>query len=160
MYKKQTPTPPATAHEGVAFESADLMVRTLGPQDALLRILGGVFPTVDVTVRDQRLDLAGPVADVASVRRVVEDLRSIARRDQAVTPEVMGQVVHHVRDAATGRGAGQLHLDSILSGRGRRIRAKTLHQQDYVEAIDRSTVVFGIGPAGTCLLYTSDAADE
>ena len=59
-----TPTPPATAHEGFAFESADLMVRTLGPQDALLRILGGVFPTVDVTVRDQRLDLAGPVAEV------------------------------------------------------------------------------------------------
>ena len=152
-----TPTPPATAHEGVAFESADLMVRTLGPQDALLRILGGVFPTVDVTVRDQRLDLAGPVADVASVRRVVEDLRSIARRDQAVTPEVMGQVVHHVRDAATGRGAGQLHLDSILSGRGRRIRAKTLHQQDYVEAIDRSTVVFGIGPAGTGKTYLAMA---
>ena len=152
-----TPTPPATAHEGVAFESADLMVRTLGPQDALLRILGGVFPTVDVTVRDQRLDLAGPVAEVATVRRVVEDLRSIARRDQAVTPEVMGQVVHHVRDAATGRGAGQLHLDSILSGRGRRIRAKTLHQQDYVEAIDRSTVVFGIGPAGTGKTYLAMA---
>lgn len=152
-----TPTPPATAHEGVAFESADLMVRTLGPQDALLRILGGVFPTVDVTVRDQRLDLAGPVADVATVRRVVEDLRSIARRDQAVTPEVMGQVVHHVRGAATGRGAGQLHLDSILSGRGRRIRAKTLHQQDYVEAIDRSTVVFGIGPAGTGKTYLAMA---
>ena len=152
-----TPPPPATAHEGVAFESADLMVRTLGPQDALLRILGGVFPTVDVTVRDQRLDLAGPVADVATVRRVVEDLRSIARRDQAVTPEVMGQVVHHVRGAATGRGAGQLHLDSILSGRGRRIRAKTLHQQDYVEAIDRSTVVFGVGPAGTGKTYLAMA---
>lgn len=69
----------------------------------------------------------------------------------------MEQVVTHVRGAAAGRGAGQLHLDSILSGRGRRIRAKTLHQQDYVEAIDRSTVVFGIGPAGTGKTYLAMA---
>ncbi|MGW5854624.1 MULTISPECIES: PhoH family protein [Micrococcus] len=147
--------PPDSAEESVQFETADLMVRAFGPQDALLRILGGVFPAVGLSVRDQRLDLSGPAPDVAAVRRVVEDLRSIARRDAAVTPEVMEQVVNLVRGGRVGAGA--LHLDSILSGRGRTIRAKTLHQQDYVEAIDRSTVVFGLGPAGTGKTYLAMA---
>ena len=74
-----------------------------------------------------------------------------------VFPDGFPEEVMDRFDAATGRGAGQLHLDSILSGRGRRIRAKTLHQQDYVEAIDRSTVVFGIGPAGTGKTYLAMA---
>ena len=150
-------TPTAPAEEVVSFESAEIMVRTLGAQDALLRILGGVFPAVDISVRDQALGLRGPAEAVGQARRVVEDLRSLARRDAPVTPEVMEQVVILVRGGSAGRGAGALHLDSILSGRGRKIRAKTLHQQDYVEAIDRSTVVFGLGPAGTGKTYLAMA---
>ncbi|WP_158495947.1 MULTISPECIES: PhoH family protein [Micrococcus] len=139
----------------VHFGSADLMVRTLGPQDALLRILAGVYPDVDVTVRDQQLALSGPAASVAAARRIVEDLRGIAHRDMPVTADVMEQVVALVRggrapDPSTVSG-------SVLSGRGRKIRAKTRHQQDYVEAIDRATVVFGLGPAGTGKTYLAMA---
>ncbi|MDY6055437.1 MAG: PhoH family protein [Micrococcus sp.] len=148
---------PAPVEEAVSFESAELMVRTLGAQDALLRILAGVFPAVGITVRDQSLALSGPSRDVDTARRVVEDLRSLARRDAPVTPEVMEQVVTLVRGGVPGRAPGSLRLDSILSGRGRKIRPKTLHQQDYVAAIDRSTVVFGLGPAGTGKTYLAMA---
>src|SRR5665647_2129400 len=65
----------------------------------------------------------------------------------------------------------------ITNARGKAIKAKTVGQKRYVEAILRDDVVFSIGPAGTgktylavamavralrnnCLLYTSDAADE
>ena len=143
--------------ESVSFESAELMVRTLGAHDALLRILAGVYPDVEVTVRDQSLGMSGPPRHVAQARRIVEDLRSLARRDAPVTPDVVEQVVSLVRDGETGRASGTLHLDSILSGRGRKIRAKTLHQQDYVEAIDRATIVFGLGPAGTGKTYLAMA---
>jgi phosphate starvation-inducible PhoH-like protein len=39
--------------------------------------------------------------------------------------------------------------DAVLVHRGRAIRPKTLGQKRYVDAIRRSTIVFGIGPAGT-----------
>jgi phosphate starvation-inducible PhoH-like protein len=49
-----------------------------------------------------------------------------------------------------------LSLD-ILSRRGRTIRPKTLNQKRYVDAIDKNTIVFGIGPAGTGKTYLAMA---
>jgi phosphate starvation-inducible PhoH-like protein len=46
---------------------------------------------------------------------------------------------------------------NILSNRGRTIRAKTLNQKRYVDAIDRHTIVFSIGPAGTGKTYLAVA---
>jgi phosphate starvation-inducible PhoH-like protein len=46
---------------------------------------------------------------------------------------------------------------NILSSRGRTIRAKTLNQKRYVDAIDENTIVFGIGPAGTGKTYLAVA---
>ena len=152
----ETRHPDPTGHHSVHFASADLMVRTLGPQDALLRILAGVYPKVEVSVRDQELGLDGPPADTAAARRIIEDLRGIAHRDIPVTAETMEQVVTLVRGGRANPPGGSFR-DSILSGRGRKIRAKTVNQQEYVDAIDRSTVVFGIGPAGTGKTYLAMA---
>jgi phosphate starvation-inducible PhoH-like protein len=46
---------------------------------------------------------------------------------------------------------------NILSNRGRTIRPKTVNQKRYVEAIDRATIVFGVGPAGTGKTYLAIA---
>ena len=54
------------------------------------------------------------------------------------------------------RPAEVLTLD-ILSSRGRTIRPKTLNQKRYVDAIDKHTIVFGIGPAGTGKTYLAMA---
>jgi len=44
-----------------------------------------------------------------------------------------------------------------LSNRGKTIRAKTLNQKRYVDAIDKHTIVFAIGPAGTGKTYLAVA---
>src|SRR5690606_34800499 len=45
----------------------------------------------------------------------------------------------------------------ILTSKGKSIRAKTEGQRAYVEAIEASTIVFGIGPAGTGKTYLAMA---
>jgi phosphate starvation-inducible PhoH-like protein len=45
----------------------------------------------------------------------------------------------------------------ILTSRGKSIRPKTLNQKAYVDAIDKHTVVFGIGPAGSGKTYLAVA---
>ena len=45
----------------------------------------------------------------------------------------------------------------ILSARGRTIRPKTLNQKHYADAIDKHTIVFAIGPAGTGKTYLAMA---
>ena len=44
-----------------------------------------------------------------------------------------------------------------MSARGKTIRPKTLNQKRYVDAIDKHTVVFSIGPAGTGKTYLAVA---
>jgi phosphate starvation-inducible protein PhoH len=61
-----------------------------------------------------------------------------------------------MRTASGGRPAEVLTAN-ILSNRGRTIRAKTLNQKHYVDAIDAHTIVFGIGPAGTGKTYLAVA---
>jgi len=46
---------------------------------------------------------------------------------------------------------------NIVSRRGRTIRPKTLNQKRYVDAIDKHTITFGIGPAGTGKTYLAMA---
>jgi phosphate starvation-inducible PhoH-like protein len=57
----------------------------------------------------------------------------------------------------SGTRPSELLSTNILSSRGKTIRAKTLNQKKYVEAIDNNTVVFGIGPAGTGKTYLAVA---
>ena len=61
-----------------------------------------------------------------------------------------------LRTETQERPADVLSLN-ILSNRGRTIRPKTLNQKRYVDAIDKHTVVFGIGPAGTGKTYLAMA---
>src|SRR5258706_6837786 len=47
--------------------------------------------------------------------------------------------------------------DVVWSHRGKRITPKTVVQKQYVDAIRKSTVTFGIGPAGTGKTYLAIA---
>ena len=59
--------------------------------------------------------------------------------------------------AAVERPAGGRPVLQHPDQPGRTIRAKTSGQKDYVDAIDRHTVMFGIGPAGTGKTYLAMA---
>ncbi len=62
-----------------------------------------------------------------------------------------------VKQAETAESPADVLTQNILSSRGRTIRPKTLNQKRYVDAIDKNTIVFGIGPAGTGKTYLAVA---
>ncbi len=64
--------------------------------------------------------------------------------------------IQMLRADTAERPADVLTAD-ILSHRGRSIRPKTLNQKRYVDAIDKYTITFGIGPAGTGKTYLAVA---
>jgi len=45
----------------------------------------------------------------------------------------------------------------VISAKGKPVRAKTLGQKKYIEAITKNSIVFGIGPAGTGKTYLAVA---
>ena len=131
------------------------MVSLLGPGDEHLGLIEAAFDA-DVHVRGNRVTLEGPPAELALIERLIDELVTILRTGQNVTGETVERVLAMLRTETTERPADVLSLN-ILSNRGRSIRPKTLNQKRYVDSIDKHTITFGIGPAGTGKTYLAMA---
>jgi len=132
------------------------MVELLGLRDEVLRSIEDGFRTVDVHVRGNEIALAGPSGDVALVTRLLDELVEMAAGGAPLSPDVVTRSVAMLTSDAAARPADVL-TTNVLSSRGRTIRPKTSGQKEYVEAIERHTVTFGIGPAGTGKTYLAMA---
>ncbi|MGH3751565.1 MAG: PhoH family protein [Pseudonocardiaceae bacterium] len=122
----------------------------LGARDENLRVVEDLL-AADVHVRGNEVTLSGPSADVAFAERAFGELLILAGRGQQLGPDAVRRTLVMLEQGEAAP-AEVLSLD-ILSRRGRTIRPKTLNQKRYVDAIDRYTIVFGIGPAGTGKTY-------
>ena len=134
------------------------MVSVVGVNDELLRLLEKDLGA-ELLVRGNEVHISGPVEDVGLAVGVLGEMVAILRTGQALTPDTVERLVAMTKQAdeeGLERPADVLTAN-ILSGRGRSIRPKTLNQKRYVDAIDKHTVVFGIGPAGTGKTYLAMA---
>ncbi|MCS0639871.1 PhoH family protein [Streptomyces sp. LP05-1] len=139
------------------------MVTVLGSGDSLLRVIENAFPAVDIHVRGNEVSAVGDAGEVALVQRLFDQMMLVLRTGQPMTEDAVERSIAMLRASEDGTAeAGQetpaeVLTQNILSNRGRTIRPKTLNQKRYVDAIDKHTVVFGIGPAGTGKTYLAMA---
>jgi phosphate starvation-inducible PhoH-like protein len=131
------------------------MVSLLGPGDEHLGLIEKAF-AADIHVRGNRITMTGEPGEVALAERLLDELVAIIRTGQGVTLETVERVLHMLRAETSERPADVLSLN-ILSNRGRSIRPKTLNQKRYVDSIDKHTITFAIGPAGTGKTYLAVA---
>jgi phosphate starvation-inducible PhoH-like protein len=131
------------------------VVAVLGVADEFLDLIEREF-NAEVHVRGNEVNLAGDRGEVALIERLLDELVTMVRTGQGLTLETVERVITMLRTETQERPAEVLTLN-ILSNRGRTIRPKTLNQKRYVDAIDKHTVVFGIGPAGTGKTYLAMA---
>ncbi len=131
------------------------VVAVLGPRDEFLNLIEREF-NAEVHVRGNEVNLSGDRGEVALIERLLDELVTMVRTGQGLTSETVERVIGMLRTETKERPADVLTLN-ILSNRGRTIRPKTLNQKRYVDAIDKHTVVFGIGPAGTGKTYLAMA---
>lgn len=130
-------------------------VALFGPGDEFLRLVEESFEA-DIHARGNVVTVTGPPAEAAIVERLLDELVAIVRTGQSLTRETVERSLQILRTETQERPADVLSLN-ILSNRGRTIRPKTLNQKKYVDAIDKHTIVFGIGPAGTGKTYLAMA---
>jgi phosphate starvation-inducible PhoH-like protein len=145
---------PETVHTVVVPNSVN-MVSLLGPGDEYLALIEKALEA-DVHVRGNQITLRGEPGEIALAERMLDELVTIIRTGQALSQEIVERVIGMLRAETNERPADVLSLN-ILSNRGRTIRPKTLNQKRYVDAIDKHTIVFGIGPAGTGKTYLAMA---
>ncbi len=146
----------ATAEHRVVVPSSLDMVSLLGSGDAFLREIERQFPDVDIHVRGNEMRFVGAASEVALVEQLVDEMVAVVRTGQGLSVEAVGRSVAMLRDREEESPADVL-THNILSNRGKTITAKTLNQKRYVDAIDKNTITFSVGPAGTGKTYLAVA---
>ncbi|AKU16553.1 PhoH family protein [Luteipulveratus mongoliensis] len=132
------------------------MVTLLGPRDELLRTMERAFPQLTIHVRGNEFHLRGLDADIAIIEDLIAQLLTIIDAGQPLNRDAVERSIGMLQAKTRERPADVLTMN-IVSSRGRTIRPKTLGQKQYVDAIDKNTIVFGIGPAGTGKTYLAMA---
>jgi len=145
---------PESLHSTVVVPTSIPMVSLVGSRDELIRVVETSYPNVDVLVRGNEIALTGPEKQVRQIENLIAELIVVLRTGQGLTPDAITRAINMLRADVK---PAEILTANILSNRGKAIRAKTLNQKHYVDAIDENTVVFGIGPAGTGKTYLAVA---
>jgi phosphate starvation-inducible PhoH-like protein len=132
------------------------MSALVGSSDEYLRTIENSFPRINLHVRGNEINLSGPADEVKLANQLFSELITVLRTGQALSVETVERTVGMLRSESDIKPSSLLTAD-ILTSRGKSIRPKTINQKAYVDAIDKHTVVFGIGPAGSGKTYLAVA---
>ena len=134
------------------------MVGLLGTRDELLHVIEREF-SADIHVRGNEITVSGPPAETELIGRLFSELLELQRKGAELSPDSIERTVAMLRGdhGEPGVRPADVLTQGILSARGRTIRPKTLNQKHYADAIDKHTIVFAIGPAGTGKTYLAMA---
>jgi len=139
----------------LSFDIAEVdLVQLLGPEDSLLRSLEAQFPGMQIQNRGYGFMIEAEDSDSEKAKATILALADLVR--QGVTPDSRSVIeavnlLEQKESPSKILGLGAIHTP------GKTIRAKTLGQKQYLEAIDEHTITFGIGPAGTGKTYLAVA---
>jgi phosphate starvation-inducible PhoH-like protein len=128
--------------------------QVFGAHDSFLRKIEKAFD-VELILRRDELVVTGELAGRAA--GVVEDALWILESGEPLDDQKIEYVIHLAEEGSSYRSSGVNKDVVAFTSRGRPIKAKTLGQTAYVEAIRSHEIVFGIGPAGTGKTYLAVA---
>ncbi len=139
--------------EIIRIEQSEITARIFGVGDAYVREIERAFG-VDIRNRSEQngdaIVVTGEAPEqVGLAARVIERLKDEASHADTIPEQRVSYIIGMIRD---GDGGALETLDNstiCLTSRGKPVKAKTVGQKKYVEAIAKNTIVLGVGPAGT-----------
>ncbi|WP_417899546.1 PhoH family protein [Bacillus haimaensis] len=108
---------------------------------------------VSIVTRGEAVNISGELSDVEMVDNVLQNLLLVIRKGITISER---DVVYAIQLAREGKmdSFQDLYEEELTKNvKGKSIRVKTLGQRQYVSAIKKKDLVFGIGPAGTGKTY-------
>ncbi len=112
---------------------------------------------VHISSRDGAIIIKGPQIAVQHAEDVIHLLASSIKAGESIDTH---KIQYAIDSVASGEKSNLEDLSKAficLSSRGKAIRPKTLGQNQYIQAIQKHDVVFGVGPAGTGKTYLAVA---
>ncbi|MBE6538733.1 MAG: PhoH family protein [Ruminococcaceae bacterium] len=136
----------------VRLTSGETISKIFGSYDVNVRIMEKRLG-VDITNRsDEEGDavlIDGDANSVNAAEKAVKYLSKIADYNDDISDSQVSYVLDMIEDGRDGELISPGDDCICITTRGKPIKAKTVGQKQYVDAIKKNTVVLGIGPAGT-----------
>src|SRR5215217_7645170 len=125
--------------------SNEVAAELAGAQDTILKTLEEHL-SADIFLRGNVVTLDGDAEAVQVAATVVRELSELVARGHDIGPATIESVARVLDEAESPSKV----LDEVVwRHRNLKVAPKSVNQKRYVDSIRRSTITFGIGPAGT-----------
>ena len=144
--------------QSINLERLEDAISVFGSFDENIRLIEHELG-VSVVSRDSQLKVSGEDPEqVMYAIKAIENLMTLAARGEPIQEQNVRYVLQLVREGQEAQ-VQQLAADVLcITAKGKPIKAKTLGQKKYIDAIKKNVVTLGIGPAGTGKTYLAVAA--
>jgi len=138
------------------FENARLLQSLYANDLKLLKSLEDSLG-VKVTTREGWVKLEGEPEKIDKAQRVFNQLEEAQKRGVPIQKHEFQYALNSVSESREDNLTDAVSMKITTSSRKPAIVARSAGQRNYVEAIDKHDIVFGIGPAGTGKTYLAVA---
>jgi len=138
------------------FATNDEAVSVLGPHDALLKLLDTSF-RAKVTTRGTEVVFSGEETEVSQMYAILRTITQLSQLGVHLSEGDYRYAVEMAKENELNELLALYTAEVATTHKGKLVRVKTLGQRQYVSAIEKNDIVFGIGPAGTGKTYLAVA---
>ena len=140
----------------ISIERMEEAINVFGSFDENVRLIESELH-VTLTNRDGELKIAGEAEDVELAGRALKALLALSAKGEPIHEQNVRYVIGLARSGQEDKAA-ELTQDVVcITAKGRPVKAKTIGQKRYIDAIRANTVTFCLGPAGTGKTYLAMA---
>ena len=141
----------------VSIERMEDAIDIFGSFDENIRLIERELG-VHVVGRDDQLKIVGDAEPVMYAAKVIQGLIGLSARGEAINEQNIRYLIQLVKSGNEDK-IQTLAADVLcVTAKGKPIKAKTVGQKQYVDAILNNTITLGVGPAGTGKTYLAVAA--
>ena len=140
----------------LTFHDANAFKTLLGGEDRNLRLIEKLEP-IRISARGDKITVTGEEHTVDLVENLLEQLYRLIQKGFPVYSTDVG-FAHRILSENRSVRLEEIFLDKVyISSKKRVITPKSIAQKQYIDAIRKHDLVFGIGPAGTGKTYLAMA---
>ena len=141
----------------VNVDRIENVINVFGSFDENLKLIEAELG-VRLTDRDSEIRISGEAENVLWAEKAVNGLITLASKGEVINATNVRYVIQLVKTGQEDRIADFAGDVICITAKGKPVKAKTLGQKKYMDAILKNTVTLGVGPAGTGKTYLAVAA--
>lgn len=140
----------------ITFDAMEQAVSLFGSFDENIKLIEKEF-AASIISRGSDLKIVGDAENVSFAVRAVNALLTLINKGETLSDQNVRYAIGLVKEGNDDKLAKMATDTVCITAKGKPIKAKTIGQKKYCGAINKNTITFGVGPAGTGKTYLAVA---